>query len=287
MPELPEVEIVRQSLSKKIKGKVIKKVLVKNRNLRFKLPYNFENYIIRKKIKKIDRFSKYLILIFQDNTACIIHLGMSGTIHLVKKNNSTNITNTSFYNYPKVPKKHNHIELIFNGFKVIYNDPRRFGFFKLLKDKESFKLYLKNIGYEPLDKNFTLKYLKKNILFRKKCIKSILLDQKIISGIGNIYANEILFHSGLNPSKKGIKLKDFELKYLYKYSKLVLKKAILKGGSSIRDFRNTEGAKGSFQDNFKVYNKDDHNCPNKKCNYKIKKINISNRSTFYCENCQK
>ena len=85
MPELPEVEIVRQSLSKKIKGKVIKKVLVKNRNLRFKIPYNFENYIIRKKIKKIDRFSKYLILIFNDNTACIIHLGMSGTIHLVKK----------------------------------------------------------------------------------------------------------------------------------------------------------------------------------------------------------
>ena len=130
-------------------------------------------------------------------------------------------------------------------------------------------------------------YLKKNILFRNKCIKSILLDQKIISGIGNIYANEILFHSGLNPRKKGLKLKDFELKYLYKYSKLVLKKAILKGGSSIRDFRNTEGDKGSFQDNFKVYNKDDHNCPNKKCNYKIKKINISNRSTFYCENCQK
>ena len=136
-------------------------------------------------------------------------------------------------------------------------------------------------------KEFLLKYLKKNILFRKKCIKSILLDQKIISGIGNIYANEILFHSGLNPRKKGLKLKDFELKYLYKYSKLVLKKAILKGGSSIRDFRNTEGAKGSFQENFKVYDKDNHNCPNKKCNYKIKKINISNRSTFYCENCQK
>ena len=93
MPELPEVEIVRQSWSKKIKGKVIKKVLVKNRNLRFKIPYNFEQSIHRKKIKKVNRFSKYLILSFQDNTACIIHLGMSGTIHLVKNNNSTNITN--------------------------------------------------------------------------------------------------------------------------------------------------------------------------------------------------
>ena len=211
---------------------------------------------------------------------------MTGTFHLIRNNILKN-TNLSFYQSKDLPVKHNHIILIFKKFRVIYNDPRRFGFFKLLKDKESFKLYLNNIGYEPLDKNFNLKYLKKRILFRKKCIKSILLDQKIISGIGNIYANEILFHSGLNPRKKGLKLKDFELKYLYKYSKLVLKKAILKGGSSIRDFRNTEGAKGSFQDNFKVYNKDDHNCPNKKCNYKIKKINISNRSTFYCENCQK
>ena len=98
MPELPEVEIVRQSLNKNIKGKVIKKVLIKNRNLRFKIPYNFEKFIIRKKIKKVDRFSKYLILVFQDNTACIIHLGMSGTIHLLKKNNITSNTNTSFYN---------------------------------------------------------------------------------------------------------------------------------------------------------------------------------------------
>ena len=211
---------------------------------------------------------------------------MTGTFHLIRNNILKN-TNLSFYQSKDLPIKHNHIVLVFKKFRVIYNDPRRFGFFKLLKDEESFKLYLKNIGYEPLDKNFTLKYLKKNILFRNKCIKSILLDQKIISGIGNIYANEILFHSGLNPRKKGLKLKDFELKYLYKYSKLVLKKAILKGGSSIRDFRNTEGAKGSFQDNFKVYDKDNHNCPNKKCNYKIKKINISNRSTFYCENCQK
>ena len=286
MPELPEVEIVKKSLKKNVKDKKILDVIVTNRNLRFKVEKDFEKILKNRKIQNVNRYAKNIILKLNGNIYVIIHLGMTGTFHLIRNNILKN-TNLSFYQSKDLPIKHNHIVLIFKKFRVIYNDPRRFGFFKLLKDKESFKLYLKNIGYEPLDKNFNLKYLKKSILFRKKCIKSILLDQKIISGIGNFYANEILFHSGLNPSKKGIKLKDFELKYLYKYSKLVLKKAILKGGSSIRDFRNTEGAKGSFQDNFKVYNKDDHNCPNKKCNYKIKKINISNRSTFYCENCQK
>ena len=286
MPELPEVEIVKKSLKKNVKDKKILDVIVTNRNLRFKVDKDFEKILKNRKIQNVNRYAKNIILKLNGNIYVIIHLGMTGTFHLIRNNVLKN-TNLSFYQSKDLPVKHNHIILIFKKFRVIYNDPRRFGFFKLLKDKESFKLYLNNIGYEPLDKNFNLKYLKKNILFRKKCIKSILLDQKIISGIGNIYANEILFHSGLNPRKKGIKLKDFELKYLYKYSKLVLRKAILKGGSSIRDFRNTEGAKGSFQDNFKVYNKDDHNCPNKKCNYKIKKINISNRSTFYCENCQK
>ena len=286
MPELPEVEIVKKSLKKNVKDKKILDVIVTNRNLRFKVEKDFEKILKNRKIQNVNRYAKNIILELNGNIYVIIHLGMTGTFHLIRNNVLKN-TNLSFYQSKDLPVKHNHIILIFKKFRVIYNDPRRFGFFKLLKDKESFKLYLNNIGYEPLDKNFNLKYLKKSILFRKKCIKSILLDQKIISGIGNIYANEILFHSGLNPSKKGIKLKDFELKYLYKYSKLVLRKAILKGGSSIRDFRNTEGAKGSFQDNFKVYNKDDHNCPNKKCNYKIKKINISNRSTFYCENCQK
>ena len=286
MPELPEVEIVKKSLKKNVKDKKILDVIVTNRNLRFKVEKDFEKILKNRKIQNVNRYAKNIILKLNGNIYVIIHLGMTGTFHLIRNNVLKN-TNLSFYQSKDLPVKHNHIILIFKKFRVIYNDPRRFGFFKLLKDKESFKLYLNNIGYEPLDKNFNLKYLKKSILFRKKCIKSILLDQKIISGIGNIYANEILFHSGLNPRKKGLKLKDFELKYLYKYSKLVLKKAILKGGSSIRDFRNTEGAKGSFQDNFKVYNKDDHNCPNKKCNYKIKKINISNRSTFYCENCQK
>ena len=210
MPELPEVEIVKKSLKKNIKDKKILDVIITNRNLRFKVEKDFEKILKNRKIQNVNRYAKNIILKLNGNIYVIIHLGMTGTFHLIRNNILKN-TNLSFYQSKDLPIKHNHIILIFKKFRVIYNDPRRFGFFKLLKDKESFKLYLKNIGYEPLDKNFNLKYLKKSILFRKKCIKSILLDQKIISGIGNIYANEILFHSGLNPKKKGLKLKDLSL----------------------------------------------------------------------------
>ena len=126
MPELPEVEIVKQSLVKKIQQKKIKKVIIKNRNLRFKIPLKFEELLQNKIIKKITRFSKYLILNFSDDSFCLIHLGMSGTIHLITKDNFNKFTNTSFYNLPTLPKKHNHVEIQFQDLKVIYNDPRRF-----------------------------------------------------------------------------------------------------------------------------------------------------------------
>ena len=136
MPELPEVEIVRQSLNKKINGKIIKKVIVKNRNLRFKVPLNFSSILENKRIIKVDRFSKYLIIFLSNNYICLIHLGMSGTIHLLHKKNKNLITNTSFYNSPTLPKKHNHIEIFFNDLKFIYNDPRRFGYFQIIKNSK-------------------------------------------------------------------------------------------------------------------------------------------------------
>mgnify|MGYP001201439791 CR=1 FL=1 len=121
MPELPEVEIVKQSLAKKIQKKKIKKVIIRNRNLRFKIPAKFEGLLENKIIKKVSRFSKYLILSFLDGSFCLIHLGMSGTIHLIKKSSSNKFTNASFYNSPNLPKKHNHVEIQFNDIKVVYN----------------------------------------------------------------------------------------------------------------------------------------------------------------------
>ena len=122
MPELPEVEIVKQSLVKKILQKKIKKVIIKNRNLRFKIPLEFEKLLQNKIIKKVTRFSKYIILNFSDSSFCLIHLGMSGTIHLIDKNSSNQFSNVSFYNSPNLPKKHNHVEIVFDNFKPYFCD---------------------------------------------------------------------------------------------------------------------------------------------------------------------
>ena len=287
MPELPEVEIVKQSLSKKIEQKRIKKVIIKNRNLRFKIPLKFEKLLEQKKIKKVTRFSKYLILNFNDNSFCLIHLGMSGTIHLINKHIINKFTNTSFYNSPELPKKHNHVEIQFNDMSVIYNDPRRFGFFRFIDNPKELKKRFNHLGPEPFFLSFNLKYLLNFFINKKKDIKSFLLDQKFVSGIGNIYASEILFLCKINPKTYAMKLSKNDCKKIIYYSKSVLKKAIEKGGSSIRDFKNTEGKNGSFQKEFKVYQKENLNCPRRKCVGKIKKIFISNRSTFFCNSCQK
>ena len=287
MPELPEVEIVKQSLSKKIEQKRIKKVIIKNRNLRFKIPLKFEKLLEQKKIKKVTRFSKYLILNFNDNSFCLIHLGMSGTIHLINKHIINKFTNTSFYNSPELPKKHNHVEIQFNDMSVIYNDPRRFGFFRFIDNPKELKKRFNHLGPEPFFLSFNLKYLLNFFINKKKDIKSFLLDQKFVSGIGNIYANEILFLCKINPKTYAMKLSKNDCKKIIYYSKSVLKKAIEKGGSSIRDFKNTEGKNGSFQKEFKVYQRENQGCSRKNCHGKIKKIFISNRSTFFCNICQK
>ena len=286
MPELPEVEIVRQSLAKKILQKKIKKVIIKNRNLRFKIPLEFEGLLQSKIIKKITRFSKYLILNFSDESFCLIHLGMTGTFHLTKKDSLCKSTNVSFYSSPNLPKKHNHVEIQFKNLKVIYNDPRRFGFFKFIKNKQDLENRFSHLGPEPFFKNFNLKYLLKYFFNKKKNIKSFLIDQKFVSGIGNIYASEILFLCKINPTTHAMKLSKEDCKKIILFSKSVLNKAIKKGGSSIRDFKNVEGRKGNFQDNFKVYQRENQDCKRTSCKGKIIKILIANRSTFFCNYCQ-
>ena len=286
MPELPEVEIVKQSLAKKIQQKKIKKVIIKNRNLRFKIPLKFEELLQNKIIKKITRFSKYLILNFSDKSFCLIHLGMSGTIHVTKKKSLNKFTNASFYSSPDLPKKHNHIEIQFQDLTVIYNDPRRFGFFKFIENKQDLIDRFSHLGPEPFFKNFNLKYLLKYFFNKKKDIKSFLIDQKFVSGIGNIYASEILFLCKINPTMHAMKLSKEDCRKIIFFSKSVLNKAIKKGGSSIRDFKNTDGQKGSFQDNFKVYQREGLNCKRPSCKGTVIKILIANRSSFFCNRCQ-
>ena len=288
MPELPEVEIVKQSLNKSITGKIIKDILIKNRNLRFKIPKNFEKNILKKKITKVDRFSKHLILKFEDSSNLMIHLGMSGTIHLInnsKKKNS--ITNTSFYHSPLLPKKHNHVEMKIDDFKLIYNDPRRFGYFTYFKSDEQINNNFKKYGPEPFDPLFDKNYIFNYFKNKKKNIKNFLIDQNFVSGIGNIYASEILFLCKILPSKQVSLLSLNDCQKISHFSKLVLKKAIDKGGSSIRDFKNISGNQGSFQKNFNVYQRENKKCLKSSCKGTIHKKFISNRSSFFCNLCQK
>ena len=237
MPELPEVEIVRQSLVKKISGKIIKKVIIKNRKLRVKIPLNFEGILKNQKIIKVDRFSKYLILFLSNKSICIIHLGMSGTIHLVNFNSKNFITNLSFYNSAELPKKHNHVEIIFDDFKIIYNDPRRFGFFEIIKNYRLLKRRFEKFGPEPFNSKFNMGYLKLKLKKKEKNIKNFLLDQNFVSGIGNIYASEILFLSKIKPDKKAKNLTEKDFKKILIYSKKILFEAIIKGGASIKNFK--------------------------------------------------
>ena len=287
MPELPEVEIVRQSLQKKIIQKKVNKVIVRNKNLRFKIPKNFISFLKNQKIIKVERFSKYLILCLSNNSYCLLHLGMSGTVHLIDDGKKSVVTNTSFYNSPKLPSKHNHVEIILDNLRVIYNDPRRFGFFQIIDNKDLLKKRFSHLGPEPFQSTFNLDYVYSFFSKKKKNIKNFLLDQSFVSGIGNIYASEILFLSKIKPFKKVYSLKKKDCKKIISDSKKVLLSAIKKGGSSIRDFKNTSGKTGNFQKNFNVYDREGLECKRLKCNGIIKKKIISNRSTFFCNSCQK
>ena len=287
MPELPEVEIVKRSLENKVKNKKIKKVIIKNRKLRFKIHKNFENILKGKSIINVQRFSKYIILTLNNNSYCLIHLGMSGTLHILNKNKKKVITNLSFYHSPKLPKKHNHVHIFFDKFKIIYNDPRRFGFFKLIENSSKLRNFFSNYGPEPFDKNFNISYLTSKLIHKSKNIKNYLLDQKFVSGIGNIYASEILFNSKINPQRSSGHLSQEDYKNIIFFSKKVLSNSIQKGGSTIQNFKNSNGKTGSFQKHFKVYDREGMKCFSKNCKGTVKKKVISKRSSFYCDICQK
>ena len=290
MPELPEVEVVKRSLKKKIINSTIKKVKINDGNLRYKVNKQEISKLVGKKIKKIRRRSKFLIFEIGKNKLMLTHLGMTGKFFFISQNKKK--YKTSFYyslNYKK-DQKYNRITFHLNkDKKLIYNDVRKFGFIKLydktnLNEKIS---HLNNLGPEPLEKNWNLTYFKNYILTRKRSLKDILMDQKFVSGLGNIYVNEILFLSGIRPSRMVSKLKDFEIKKVIKYSKKILKSSIKMGGSTIKDFSSENGKKGIFQQHFKVYGRKEKECSNTDCNASIIRTVISNRSTFFCKSCQK
>ena len=289
MPELPEVEVVKRSLINKTQNSIIKAVKINDGRLRYKIDAIQIKKIIGLRLIKILRRSKYLLFFFNKDIVMLVHLGMTGKFFYTNKKNVK--YKTSFYydiNKDQDPK---HDRVIFNlskNKKLIYNDVRKIGFIKLLKKYNLKRIsHLKNLGPEPLNKEFNFFYFKNFIKGRNRSIKDILMDQKFVSGLGNIYVNEILFFSGIKPSKKTENLSNLEIKKILKFTKKILSKAITLGGSSIRDFSSGSGKKGSFQQHFMVYGRKGENCRNKKCKNNIVKIILGNRSSFFCAKCQK
>ena len=286
MPELPEIEIVKRSLFKMINKAKITDIKINNKNLRYKIAPDFCKSLIGEKILNISRRSKYIIFHFKKKIL-IAHLGMSGKLLIIRKHDSE-IFRTSFYYDLNILEKHNHIYFkLNNNLILVYNDVRRFGFFKLYNANEINRVnFIKKLGIEPFSKNFNIKYFVKFIKKRKKNIKSLLMDQSFISGLGNIYVNEALFMTKIQPIRSCGNLSLNEIKNLIFNIKKILKFSISKGGSSVKDFKNTFGKSGAFQQFFYVYGRENKNCSRISCKGKIKKIFISNRSSFYCNKCQ-
>ena len=289
MPELPEVEVVKRSLEKKIINQVIKKVKINDSNLRYKIDKSNIFKLIGKKFKKIKRRSKFLIFEIGKRDIMLVHLGMTGKFFFIDKRKKK--FKTSFYylfNYQKDQKYNRVIFFLNKNQKLIFNDVRKFGFIKFYKVDSNIKIsHLINLGPEPLEKNWNSSYFEKYIQGRNRTIKDLLMDQKFVSGLGNIYVNEILFLSHVRPSRKVSKLKKNEIDSIVKTSKKILKQSIKLGGASIKNFSSENGKKGIFQQHFKVYGRKEKKCSNVDCNFNISRSVISNRATFFCIRCQK
>lgn len=278
MPELPEVETVKNAIQKALKHAVVVDVKVNETRLRKPVPENLAEQIINKKIIDYRRIAKYIVIDFDGGLSLIMHLGMSGKIKL-----SDTYTEQ---------QKHDHIIFKTTEGYMIYNDPRRFGLclFANTNNLRQNSIF-KNTGIDPFEKELTGKYLFEKINKKNIAIKQVLLDQSIICGIGNIYASEALFLAGILPTRKAQSLTNTECSLLVEKVRQVLLKAIEAGGSTLRDYKKPDGSLGYFQNMHCVYNKTGQPCPNCSCNIKntggIQKIVQNGRSTYFCATKQR
>ncbi len=269
MPELPEVETVKNSLKNYVLNRKILKVDVLYKGIiNYPSVKEFIEKITNQTILDVKRRGKYLVFVLEDYNL-ISHLKMEGKYFIKDKYEIT---------------KHDHVIFTLDNNKyLIYNDTRKFGKKYLINKEYDNNSPLNILGLEPWDKELTISYLKDK-LNRNIAIKTLLLDQTIIVGIGNIYADEILFLSKINPLRKGYTLTNLELEKIIKYTKEVLEKAISQGGTTIRTYSSVNGIHGLFQQELLVHGKTS-NCPN--CQEQILKIRVGGRGTYYCNNCQK
>lgn len=270
MPELPEVETVKESLKKQILNEVIDSVDIYYDSIIAYPNINlFKEQIKKQKINNIERRGKWLLFIL-DDYILLSHLRMEGRYYIRDKEDEA--------------LKHDHIVFNFKDKKLFYHDTRKFGRMYLYPKEEAYnKKPLSELGLEPWDKNLTIDYLKEKWQNKKLPIKTALLDQSVLVGNGNIYADEVLFLSSLNPLKKCCELTDKEREAIIENTKTTLEKAIKLGGTTIRSYESSEGVHGRFQNELLVHGMDI--CPT--CKYKIEKIVVGGRGTYYCPKCQK
>ena len=287
MPELPEVEVVKKSLENKLINLTIKRVKIINSKLRYKIDNKQFKKIKNQKIISIQRRSKYLLINLNKNSTILTHLGMTGKFFIIN-NNQKNKT-SFYYSLKKNDTKHDHLTFFLNKkIKLIYNDVRKFGFIKVYPSEDVLNcLHLLCLGPEPLTDNFNLTYFEKYIVNKKTKIKDLLMDQKFVAGLGNIYCNEILFLCKINPNRSIKTINKEEIKKIIRFTKKILKQAIFLGGSSIKNFSSTQGQKGRFQQKFNVYGREKASCNRSKCLGTVRKVFTSNRSSFFCPKCQK
>jgi len=281
MPELPEVETVCRGLARRLEGQVLTRAEARRKALRFPLPRNFAARLEGRRVLAVRRRAKYIIADLDDGQSLLGHLGMSGRMLLSKGR-------------PAVLDAHDHVILeTADGWCLRFNDARRFGLLDLAPTKAlAAHRLLADLGPEPLGRGFNGRYLAAALAGRKTSIKAALLDQRLIAGIGNIYASEALYHARIAPDRLAATLTPREAVALAQAIKNVLRAAIKAGGSSLRDYVQTDGELGYFQHRWAVYGKEGAPCPGCTCRTGgktggIKRITQAGRSTFYCPHKQK
>ncbi len=271
MPELPEVETTRRGIEPHLVGKTIHSLIVRQKQLRWPVPDELADRLAGATILRVDRRAKYLLVETSHGTL-IIHLGMSGSLRIVDS--------------ALAPDTHDHIDLHFGNKKILrYTDPRRFGAWLWCEQSPKLHPLLASLGPEPLDDTFNGDYLFKKSRGRKQAIKSFIMDSHTVAGVGNIYANEALFMAGIHPLRAGGRISRKRYMRLAEAIRSVLAEAIRQGGTTLRDFLNSEGKPGYFQQSLQVYGRASEPCPH--CRAPIRETRSGQRSTFYCPRCQR
>jgi len=283
MPELPEVETVKAGIAPVMEGHVIAQAQVNRPDLRWPFPDRMAERLSGQRVLGLRRRSKYILVDLESAETLLIHLGMSGRMLI------SGHTVGDFHHVHPAPAKHDHVVFeMDSGVRITFNDARRFGAMDLMQTATQDDHWLiRDLGPEPLGNGFNESYLISRLAGRNTPIKSALLDQRIVSGLGNIYVCEVLFRAGIHPKRKAGQISAKRVASLVPLIRQVLSEAIAAGGSSLRDYRQSDGELGYFQHVFQVYDREGEQCATHGCDRVIQRIVQSGRSSFFCPQCQR